>query len=42
MLLNVINDIEQVFPIGTVIKFKKIKNDVVMTNYRQISVKNSP
>ena len=39
-LLNLIN--EQVFAMGTAIKFKKNKNDVVITTYKQISVKRTP
>ena len=41
-LLILINDIDEVFPVGTTIELKKIENDVVIITYRQISVKNSP
>ena len=34
------NDFEQVFPMGTAVKDKN-KNNVVITTYRQISVKNT-
>ena len=41
-MLNFINDIEHIFPIGIAIKQRKIKNDATITTYRQISMKNIP
>ena len=40
-LLNLINYTELVVPMGTVIELIKIKGDVVITTYRNISVNNS-
>ena len=41
-LLNLINNFEQAFPIGTAKKIIKIKNDIVIATYRQISRNNTP